>query len=75
MTPTALFFLKLVILFAGVYILIHLTPHIAAWIDSLKKDAPEAPRPERVDDDLTSENSGDGINAPADDNTNSNNQD
>lgn len=52
MSTTAIFFLKLAILFAGVYILILLTPHIAAWIDSRKKGVPdpEAPRPERVDD-------------------------
>lgn len=60
MPTTAIFFLKLIILFAGVYVLIVLTPHIAAWIDSLKKNTPdpEAPRPERVDDDLNPENSG-----------------
>ena len=60
MSTTAIFFLKLIILFAGVYVLILLTPHIAAWIDSRKKwtAEPEAPRPERVDDDLNSENSG-----------------
>lgn len=69
MTPTAIFFLKLVILFAGVYILTHLTPHIAAWVDSRRKDAPEAPRPERVDDDLTSENSGDAASSADENNT------
>lgn len=60
MSTTAIFFLKLIILFAGVYVLIILTPHIAAWIDSLKKNTPDpkAPRPERVDDDLNPENSG-----------------
>ena len=60
MSTTAIFFLKLIILFVGVYVLILLTPHIAAWIDSRKKWTadPEAPRPERVDDDLNSENSG-----------------
>ena len=60
MSSAALFFLKFLILLAGVYVIVLLTPHIAAWIDSLKKDTsgPSAPRPERVDDDFNSENSG-----------------
>lgn len=61
MTPIAIFFLKFGILLAGVYVIILLTPKMAAFIDRLKKPgeaAPEAPRPERVQDDINSENSG-----------------
>lgn len=48
-------FLKLGILFAGIYFLILLTPKLAKFIDSRRKNDrdPEAPRPERVQDDLT----------------------
>ena len=55
------FFLKLLILFAGVFVLTILTPKIAAFIDKYRKpgeEVPEAPRPERVEDDNFSENSG-----------------
>lgn len=49
------FFLKLFILLAGVYVLILLTPKLAKFIDSHRKSAeegqpPEEPRPERVED-------------------------
>lgn len=53
------FFLKLAILFAGVYVLIILTPKIAAFMDKRRKpgeEVPEAPRPERVEDDENTEN-------------------
>ena len=53
------FILKLGILFIGVYVIIILTPKIAAFIDKRRKpgeDVPEAPRPERVDDDENMEN-------------------
>lgn len=56
------FFLRLAILFAGVYVLIILTPKIAAFIDKRRKpgeEVPEAPRPERVDDDEITEKSDD----------------
>lgn len=51
------FFLKLTILFAGVYVIIILTPKIAAFIDKRRKpgkDASEEPRPERVQEDDSS---------------------
>ena len=49
------FFLKLFILLAGVYVLILLTPKLAKFIDSRRKpneegQPPEEPRPERVED-------------------------
>ncbi len=57
-----IFFLKLFVLFAGVYVIIILTPKIAALIDKHKKAAeqePEAPRPERVEDDDKNEENND----------------
>lgn len=61
MPAIAMFFLKFGILLAGVYVIILLTPKMAAYIDRLRKPgdtAPEAPRPERVYDDVNSENDG-----------------
>lgn len=61
MTATAMFFLKFSILLAGVYVIVLLTPKIAAAIDRLRKPEDptlEAPRPERVDDDIDKENNG-----------------
>lgn len=54
------FFLKLAILLAGVYVIIILTPKIAAFIDKRRKPGEEeasAPRPERVDDDIDEDKS------------------
>ena len=47
-----IFFLKMFVLFAGVYVLIILTPKLAAYIDRRRKQGsePKAPRPERVED-------------------------
>ena len=66
------FFLKLAILFAGVYVIIILTPRLAAFIDRRRKNGgvPEEPRPERVQDDENKENSAE--NTGDDDNTESN---
>ena len=52
------FMLKIAILFAGVYVIILLTPKIASFIDKRRKPEDElsAPRPERVDDDESAEN-------------------
>lgn len=61
MSPLAIFFLKFGILLAGIYIIILLTPKLAAFIDRRKKPGetpPEAPRPERVQDDINSDNNG-----------------
>ncbi len=51
--------LKLLVLFAGVYVIIVLTPRLAAFIDKRKKSGPpEEPRPERVEDDIKTEENG-----------------
>lgn len=75
MSSAALFFLKFAVLLFGVYIIIRLTPYIADWLDKHRKNSPEAPRPERVDDDFTQENSGEELSSAADDNTHCNNKD
>ena len=53
-----MFFLKLIVLFAGVYVIIILTPKLAAFIDSHRKtgDRPDEPRPERVQSENDTEN-------------------
>ena len=54
-----IFMLKVVILFIGVYAIIILTPKLAAFIDKRRKageEVPEAPRPERVEDDENQKN-------------------
>lgn len=47
-----IFFLKMLVLFAGVYVLIILTPKLAAYIDRHRKQGgePKSPRSERVED-------------------------
>ena len=64
--------LKLAILFAGIYVIIRLTPKLAAFIDKRRKNGedPDEPRPERVQDDENRENSGE--NAVKNDNNESN---
>ncbi len=69
-----MFFLKLFILLAGVYVIVLLTPKLAAFIDKRRKpddpdnpspdNSPEIPepRPERVEDEKISENPADGDN-------------
>ena len=56
------FLLKLAILFAGVYVIIILTPKIAAFIDKRRKpgasetsEASDEPRPERVEEEADAE--------------------
>ena len=53
-----MFFLKLIVLFAGVYVIIILTPKLATFIDSRRKtgDRPDEPRPERVQSENDTEN-------------------
>ena len=47
-----MFFLKMFILLAGIFVIVLLTPKLAALIDKRRKpgDNPEEPRPERVED-------------------------
>ncbi len=49
--------LKLAILFAGIYVIIRLTPKLAAFIDKRRKNGgvPDEPRPERVQEDENEE--------------------
>lgn len=50
------FFLRLGLIFVGVYVILILTPKLAAFIDKRRKNQqPPAPRPERVEDDEISE--------------------
>lgn len=61
MTPLMMFFLKFGLLLAGVYVIVLLTPKMAEFIDRHRKpDEPDppAPRPERVKDELITENNG-----------------
>lgn len=52
-----MFFLKMFILLAGVYVIVILTPKLAAFIDKRRKNSEEEPRPERVQDSENTENS------------------
>ncbi len=54
-----IFFLKMFLILAGIFVIILLTPKLAAFIDSRRKpgDEPDGPRPERVEDEEKTENS------------------
>lgn len=59
-SKTALFFIEMIILFAGVFVIAIVTPKLAAFIDKqrAKNKSPyeSAPLPERVDDDISADN-------------------
>lgn len=58
-----LFFIDMILLFAGIFVIAIITPKLAAFIDKqrAKNKSPyeSAPFPERVDDDISADNGAD----------------